>query len=157
MIIYFKLNGTLVSIDTPPEKRLVDLLRENFGLLKSKGLCYKGQCGCCTVLVDDKPVPSCLTPAFSIKNTSITTPEGLIKTKEYKFIQKHFKAKEHIPCGYCRWGKFFTIYDLLHKKNPPTGQNLINHFSGNQCNCTDMDSFIEIVETILNKRKEGGF
>ncbi|MBN2651674.1 MAG: 2Fe-2S iron-sulfur cluster binding domain-containing protein, partial [Spirochaetales bacterium] len=152
-----KLNGNFVSADVPPEKRLVDLLREDFGLLKTKGLCYKGQCGSCTVLLNDKSSPSCLLPAFSIKNSEIITAEGFIKTKEYKFIQKFFRSQEYEPCEYCKWGKFFSIYALLKRKSGIDVKDLPDFFSGNQCNCSDMDSFLETVNIILSKKKEVDF
>lgn len=154
MEIYFTLNGEVVNTNVPPEKRLIDVLREDFSLLKTKGLCYKGQCGSCTVLMNDKPVPSCLIPAFSIKSSEIITAEEFIKTKVYKFLMKLFRSHALEPCDYCRWGKVYSIYSLLQEKKIFDKKELYDYFLGNQCNCTDMDAFLDLVIIALNKARE---
>ena len=67
MRIDFTLNGKKVSIDTRPERRLIDVLREDFGLVSVKNACYSGECGSCTILLDDQTVPSCQVPVFSVR------------------------------------------------------------------------------------------
>ena len=80
MKIDFSLNGKKVTIDTLPEKRLIDVIREDFGLLQTKNACYSGECGSCIVQLEGKPVPSCQIPIFSVRAKHVTTIEGFTGT-----------------------------------------------------------------------------
>ncbi len=154
MIIEFQLNGKEVSIDTAPEKRLADILREIFGLLQTKTGCYSGECGACTVLFNGDIVQSCMLPAFYIKNSSIITIEGFSQTAEYADIKSGFERAGCFPCGYCHAGKILAVHALLDEHPTPDDITILAGLSGNKCICTDYSSLINGVKNAAQNRKK---
>jgi carbon-monoxide dehydrogenase small subunit len=154
MIIPFSVNSRQVSLDLPPEKRLVDVLREDLGLLKTKARCYAGECGFCTVLFNDEVQLSCLIPAFSVKNSTVVTIEGFQKTTEYQDIIKGFSQVQYKPCEYCEAGKIMATYALLRDNPNPLERDILQIVDGNLCRCTDINLFIQAVRfAAFNRRK----
>ena len=154
MRIPFSINGKNVVLDVPPQKRLVDVLREDLGLLETKAGCYTGECGFCTVLCNNQVQLSCLVPAFSIRNREIITIEGFRKTKEYSDIIKGFKSQGYEPCEYCSAGRIFLVHDLLQKNQHPLDSQILEIFNANLCRCSDINTFIQAVTLAALNRRE---
>jgi len=155
MIINFILNGKDESVNCRPDERLSTVLRENFHLLSVKNGCYNGQCGSCTLLLNNKIVTSCLIPTFSIKGAEIITEEGLAKLKEQKIIVEAFQKMDVELCDHCKAGRFLTIYSFLeeNRHNKISEENeILKALSGNSCNCIDPYSLVEVVQECQKTR-----
>ena len=125
----FILNGKRVDVDAHPMKRLLDVLREDCGLTGTKEGCGEGECGACTVLVDGRPVNSCLVPFAQVGGAKVTTIEGL---KNHP-LQKQFVAEGGTQCGICTPGMVLAAMAL--PKNA-TLDEVRNGLAGNLCRCT---------------------
>lgn len=150
MRIEFVLNGKAVSIDTKPERRLLDVLREDFSLTGAKDGCGEGLCGTCTVLMDDRAVRSCKLSVEQAAGHMITTIEGLAKDGEMDPVQEAFVRNGAIHCGYCTPGMILTAKALLMNKPHPTEDEVRAAIRGNICRCSD---YTEIVAAILDAVK----
>ncbi len=135
MIISFILNGETVSVQAPPEKRLIALLREDLGLKGAKAGCLKGQCGSCTVLLNGSPVPSCLVPAFAVRDGEVVTAEGLAMTEDFGDIVQGFTRAGVNPCGYCAGATSLTVHALLESIPRPSDAEIREALSGIHCRC----------------------
>lgn len=158
MIISFNLNGKNVSFDSNPQKRVSDLLREDFQLLGTKCGCYSGICGACTILLDGITVLSCLLPVFTIRGKSIVTIEGFSVTPAFSDIYTGFEKGGHSPCGYCFSGKVLAIHVLLENNPLPNDQDIFEAVAGNRCRCDDLHTLWEGVRyaaIIRETRKHG--
>ena len=156
MVIRFKLNGNDEVIDVNPLTRLSTILRENFSLLNTKESCLRGQCGACTVLLDNEPVPSCLIPAFSIKSREIITIEFFSKSDNYEIIIKGLKTSGCHLCNYCMQGRILVINHLINRFNELGDSDIYEAMSGNRCECTDFKSLkkgIKLAHLTLERKK----
>lgn len=154
--IDFSLNGKKVSIDTLPEKRLLDVIREDFGLMETKNACYSGECGSCIVQLDGRPVPSCQIPIFSVRAKRITTIEGFMGTEKYLDIISAFQDENCIPCPYCFAGKIFAVDNLIDSRKAPEAPEVMELLSDHRCSCTSNSSFIRGVKLAFQNRKMRG-
>lgn len=142
--IEFLVNGQKRSLDVKPNQTLLDVLRENLGLTGAKKGCGEGKCGSCTVLMDGRPVDSCLILAPQADGAEIITIEGLAG-KEPHPLQKAFAEKGAVQCGFCTPGIILTSKALLDF-NPRARENQVKEaIAGNLCRCT---GYIKIVEAI---------
>ncbi len=139
----FTLNGAPVDVDTPPMKRLLDVLREECGLTGTKEGCGEGECGACTVLIDGEPVCSCLVPAAQARGTEILTIEGLGGTHP---LQQAFAQEGGAQCGICTPGMILAAMCL--PKNANREQMRVG-LAGNLCRCTGYEA---IYRSILKAR-----
>lgn len=156
MKIPVTLNDKKIFFDAPPEKPLVDVLREMKILSPKKG-CGKGFCGFCTVLLDNKAVNSCIIPVGLVKDCSIVTLEHFSKTDMYKDIVRGFKQAGLKLCGFCNAAKIFSTYELLQHSYRPSPEELSHIAEDMTCNCTDKDSFINgILYATANKHEREG-
>ncbi len=153
MIITFTLNGKTIHLDANPSERLVHILRHRFKLLAAKEGCLTGRCGACTVLLDGKPVPSCLLPVFQIKNCSIETLEHFKQKPEYDDIKQGFQQAHVHLCGFCDAGKILLTHDLLERISRPTREDINLHFSGAQCRCTEIFALTEGIRKAAEHRR----
>jgi len=152
MTINFILNGEDVIFRGEAGVRLIDVLRESFGLFGAKPGCLAGQCGACTVLFNGKVSPSCLIPAFKIKGSEIITIEGFSQTIEYQEIITAF-AEEHVGnCGYCEAGKILCTDAILDKNHSPEKDEILYGFSGIMCRCTNVERLVKAVKSIAAAR-----
>ena len=120
MKLDFFVNDEAVSLETEPQRRLLDLLREDLGLTGTKEGCSEGECGACTVLLDGKAVHSCLTLAAQLQGRHVTTIEGLEKNGELDILQRCFVEEIAIQCGFCTTGMIMSAKALLlQNPNPP--------------------------------------
>jgi carbon-monoxide dehydrogenase small subunit len=144
--VTFILNGRLVKIQTEPNITLLDLLREELRITSVKRGCETGECGACTVLLDDKPVNSCLILAPMIDGRRILTVEGLTKDRELHPLQESFIEEFALQCGYCTPGMLLTSKALLDLNPSPTIEEIKEALSGNLCRC---GAYQQIINAIL--------
>ena len=152
MEIRFVLNGKEVSVDVSPSARLLDVLRMNFRLTGTKEGCGEGECGACTVLVNEEPYNSCLTPVINIVNKNVVTIEGFRETKAYQVIADAFADMGGSQCGFCTPGMILASYAVLKKNPHPTEEEIRVALSGNLCRCTGYQA---IVNAVLKASEKG--
>ena len=143
MTIGFILNGEDLEIQSDAENRLVDILRNKFGLLGTKTSCYTGQCGVCSVIFNGGVVKSCLIPVFKVRGSEIITIEGFSQTVEYQDITLGFSEAGLENCGFCNTGKILTAEALLARNRNPVRQEILSAFSEIKCRCTEPEEMVE--------------
>ena len=151
MKIEFYLNNDLVEIDTDPGYRLLDLLREDFGLTSVKEGCGEGECGACVVLMNGRAVNSCMVPAGSIIGKHIITLELFKKTDRYEAIEKGFMEAGAVQCGFCTPGFVMATESLLDQNPNPTDEEIKEALSGNLCRCTGYNMIIKGIKLAIEK------
>jgi carbon-monoxide dehydrogenase small subunit len=129
-------NGRETTIEAPPMKRLLDVLREDLHLTGAKEGCGEGECGACAVLIDGELVNSCLIPVLQAERTSIITIEGLVIDEKFHPIQQCFLEEGGAQCGICTPGMILATYHLLEKHPQPTLLQIQEGLNGNLCRCT---------------------
>jgi aerobic-type carbon monoxide dehydrogenase small subunit (CoxS/CutS family) len=154
-LMKFNVNGVNYEEEIDHRRTLLELLRENLGLLGTHKGCDEGQCGACTVLVDGKAVNSCLVLAASVQGKQITTIEGLAEGEKLHPIQEAFVEAGAIQCGFCSPGMIMVTKAFLDKHPTPTEEEAKMAISGNLCRCTGYFQIIEAVMKASEKmRKE---
>ena len=138
-------NGIRHSVTVPPMKRLLDVLREDLGLTGTKEGCGEGECGACSVLVNDELVNSCLVPVLQVDGAYICTVEELAKEGELRPLQKAFAEAGGAQCGICTPGMLAAATYLLNKNPHPTREEIREGLSGNLCRCTGYGKIVEAV------------
>ena len=148
MEITLTINDQLQTIDAPPMKRLLDVLREDLGLTGAKEGCGEGECGSCSVLMDGELVNSCLVPVLQAEGAHITTIEGLSPeaTAPLHPIQQCFLEQGGAQCGICTPGMILATHHLLSKYPRPTMEEIQEGLAGNLCRCTGYMRIFEAVE-----------
>ena len=144
--ITFNLNGSEVTAQTSPNKRLVDFLREDMGMLSVKEGCGEGECGACTVIYNGNAVTSCLLLAGQVNGGSVITLEGVSRNGELNYIQKAFAEAGAVQCGYCTPGMILAAKALLDKNPNATNDEIKRAMSGNLCRCTGYAKILKAVE-----------
>jgi len=141
-------NGQQQTIDAPPMKRLLDVLREDLGLTGAKEGCGEGECGSCSVLMNGELVNSCLVPILQADGAQITTIEGLASTDADKLhpIQQCFLEHGGAQCGICTPGMILATHHLLQKHPHPTLPQIQEGLAGNLCRCTGYMRIFEAVQ-----------
>ncbi|MDA2968931.1 MAG: (2Fe-2S)-binding protein [Actinomycetota bacterium] len=132
---------------------LLYVLRERLGLPGSKGACEQGECGSCTVIMDDQAVCSCLIMAATAIETDIRTVEDLAVDGALTEVQDAFITEGGVQCGFCTPGLVVAIEHLLSKNPDPTEIEIKEAISGNICRCTGYGRIFEAVETAISVRK----
>lgn len=140
------INGEKRTASVPPETTLLKLLRETFHLTGAKLGCDVGDCGACTVIVDDKAVNSCLMLAGQVDQRSITTVEGLATRDHYHPIQQAFEDHGALQCGFCGPGVIMAAKALLEREKDPDVPTIRDALAGNLCRCTGYTKMIEAVQ-----------
>ncbi len=146
MKVRFALNETPVAIDVPPDRRVVDLLREDMGMTGTKEGCGTGECGACTVLVNGETRLSCLMVAAQLEGCRVTTVEGVAATTEGALLQQAFVEEGAVQCGFCIPGMELTALALLRQENAPDRECIREGLSGNLCRCTGYTKIVDAVE-----------
>jgi aerobic-type carbon monoxide dehydrogenase small subunit (CoxS/CutS family) len=150
--IRFTVNGKARSVDTEPERLLVEVLREDLGLTGTKYGCGEGQCGACTVLLDDKAVLSCLTPVRAAQGRKIVTIEGLAGDVRLHPVQQAFLDEGAIQCGYCMPGMILRTVALLESSSRPTEAQIVEGLNGNLCRCSGYHRILAAVRRAADKK-----
>jgi len=143
--VSFVLNGKEVTVDTEPGRTLLSVLREDFGLIGVKEGCGQGECGACTVLLNGKPVNSCLILVPKVQGAHVTTIEGITPREGLHPLQKSFLEHGAVQCGFCTTGMIMSAYALLQKNPHPTVEEIKVAISGNLCRCTGYAQIIEAI------------
>lgn len=146
MKLEFTVNGKNVSLEVPPDRRLLDILREDLGLTGTKEGCGEGECGACTVLLDRRAVHSCLTVAAQLSGREVVTIEGLSDGGEMSDLQRAFVEETAIQCGYCTTGMVMSARALLYENPDPTEEEIRIALAGNICRCSGYTQIIRAVK-----------
>ena len=146
MILNFWLNGQETTLETPADRRVVDLLREDLGLSATKEGCGTGECGACTILVGDESRLACLLVAAQLAGCRVTTAEGLAATPDGATIEQAFVDAGAIQCGYCIPGMEMAATALLRSDPSPSRAAIREGLSGNLCRCTGYVKIVDAVE-----------
>lgn len=154
VVVELKINGDHYHVAVSPQRTLLDILRDELGLTGTKKGCGEGECGACTVLMDGKPVNSCLVLAVQAQGKEITSIEGL-GAEKINPVQEAFVSKGAIQCGYCSPGFIMTALAFLQKNPNPTEDQIKAAISGNLCRCTGYQKIVEAVKDAAG-RLQGG-
>jgi carbon-monoxide dehydrogenase small subunit len=146
MKINFTLNGKQVEIDTMTNKRLLDVLREDFGLFGSKEGCGEGECGACSVLINNRLINSCLVPMGNVHNQNVLTIEGLSETPQGMLLKDTYGKEGAVQCGFCTPGMLMASHALLSENPHPNDEEIRIGLSGNLCRCTGYNMIIKAVK-----------
>lgn len=147
-LIELTVNGRNYELAIAPNTTLVDLLRNELGLTGTKKGCELGDCGSCAVIMDGKPVNSCLVLAMQARGRQITTIEGLEDESGLHPLQDAFVEKGAIQCGFCSSGMILSGKSLLDKNPNPSDAEIRGAISGNLCRCTGYQKIIEAVKSV---------
>ena len=139
-------NGHAVTVDVAANETLLHALRDELLLIGPKEGCDEGECGACTVLVDGKPVDSCIYPAPAAAGRTVLTIEGLVRSDEpLTPIQQAFVDGFAVQCGFCTPGFVMTLTALIKENPKPTERNIRDSLSGNLCRCTGYSTIVDAV------------
>jgi carbon-monoxide dehydrogenase small subunit len=147
-LIQLTINDKEFEIAVDPNQTLGDVLRYQLGLTGTKKGCEMGDCGSCTVIMDGKPVNSCLVLAVQANRRKITTVEGLENENGLHPVQKAMMEKGAIQCGFCSSGMILSAKSLLDKNPKPTEGEIRSAISGNLCRCTGYQKIVEAVKSV---------
>lgn len=145
MKITFRINGVEREIDSPPMKRLLDVLREDLRLTGTKEGCGEGECGACSVIVNGEVINSCLTPVCQTQGAEMFTAEGLSRDGRLDPLQRAFLECGAAQCGICTPGMLISARSLLEANPQPTREEIKEAIAGNLCRCT---GYIKIIDAI---------
>lgn len=152
--IRMTLNGEEVDVSFAPYKTLLEVLREDLGHTGTKHGCELGECGACAVLLDGKPVVSCLILALECDGRNVLTVEGLASDRSLHPLQEAFADLGAAQCGYCTPGILVTAKALLEQNPHPSRDQIRDALSGNLCRCTGYLQIFEAVEEAVLKIAE---
>ena len=160
----FTLNGRPAEASGDPMARLLDVLRRDLGLTGAKEGCGEGECGACTVLLNNEAVCSCLVPLFQIEGGAVTTVEGLSlgpvgalpPNDAVSELQRVFAEEGGAQCGACTPGMILTIRALLDRHPKPTRDQVREFVSGTLCRCTGYERIFRAVEVLTGQREAEG-
>ncbi len=142
----FVLNGRAISADVPGSRRLLDVLREDLGVTGTKEGCGEGECGACSVLVDDEVVNSCLVAVGQVEGCNVVTVEGLATPDgALSPLQQAFIERGAAQCGICTPGMLLAAHALLEQNPRPSEDDVRVGLAGNLCRCTGYTKIIAAV------------
>jgi len=153
--IRFTVNGKARSVDTEPERPLLEVLREDLGLTGTKYGCGEGQCGACTVLLDKKATLSCVTPVRAVQGRKIVTIEGLAEGGKLHPVQQAFLDEGAMQCGYCMPGMVLRTVALLESYPRPTEAQIVEGLNGNLCRCNAYHRILAAVRRAAASAEKG--
>jgi len=150
--IKFNLNGQEKIYTGNPSARLLDVLREEYGLTGTKSGCKEGECGACSVIMDGRQVNSCLVAMGRVDGSTIVTIEGYRTTERFAVLSNAYEKVSAVQCGFCIPGMMLASESLLASNPQPSEEEIRIGISGNLCRCTGYNS---IVKAIGSAAKEG--
>lgn len=145
-----RVNGVPVELDVDPLETAYDVLRDRLRLTGTKGACLEGECGSCTILLDGRPVTSCLVLAPQLSGREVVTVEGLADEERLHAVQQSFIDAGAVQCGYCTPGLVVAAAALLEQNPNPTAKEVREGLEGNLCRCT---GYTKIVDAVLSVAK----
>lgn len=147
----FTLNGEAAETAAPTTTRLLDLLREEFELIGTKEGCGEGECGACSVLVNNLLQNSCLIPIGAIAGANILTIDGLTETDQFKLLDECYSHAGSVQCGFCIPGMIMASTALLTQNPHPSDDEIRVGLSGNLCRCTGYNMIVDAVKLAAQK------
>ncbi|WP_419025991.1 (2Fe-2S)-binding protein [Emergencia sp.] len=154
MRVSFVLNGKSVCCEAEGDELLLDTIRSRFQLTGTKRGCGTGDCGACTVLVDDVAVRSCTMLTGMIEGKNVMTIEGLGTTEHLHPVQQAFIDVNAVQCGFCIPGMVLAAYALLKENENPTEEEIRIAISGNLCRCTGYQKIVEAIQLAAKRMQE---
>lgn len=154
MKVTFELNGAQVTAEGHPMDRLLDIVRRQFDAIGTKEGCGEGECGACTVLIDGRPVLSCLVPLMQCRDKTITTVEGVAAGPAAPFLER-FVATGGVQCGACTPGIIVTAWAMLEESARPTRAQVQDALAGNLCRCTGYEGIFRALVAEDSLTEEG--
>jgi xanthine dehydrogenase YagT iron-sulfur-binding subunit len=155
--VTFTLNGRRRRVMVEPRWSLLFVLRERLGLTGTKVGCERGECGACTVLINDVPRYACMTLAMEAEGTKVTTLEGLMKGEELGPVQQAFAEEDAFQCGYCTPGQIVAMEGLLRASPNPSSDEIRAAMAGNLCRCGTYTHIFKAAKRAAElKQKVGG-
>jgi 4-hydroxybenzoyl-CoA reductase subunit gamma len=151
-ILSLNVNGRSHEVAAPGSALLLEVLRDQLGLTGTKQGCDGGECGACTVLVDDEPRLACITLAASVSGKRIETIEALAQSGRMSALQQAFHEKLGTQCGFCTPGMVMAAEALLRREPDPSVAQIKEALSGNLCRCTGYIKIIESVQAAAEAR-----
>jgi carbon-monoxide dehydrogenase small subunit len=153
MALTLRVNGEDRHVIVPPSKTLLEVLREDLNLTGTKHGCELGECGACTVLVDGKPMLSCLIPTAQLEGTEIITIEALGGPSNPHPLQLEWARLGAAQCGYCTPGFVMSAKALLDTNPDPSRDEIKEAISGNLCRCTGYHKIVEAIENVAQQQQ----
>ncbi len=153
MPIEIELNGEIINFDVDPAMPLLWAIREIAGLTGTKYGCGKALCGACTVHIDGQPMRSCLLPISSVKDSKVTTIEGLTEDGNHP-VQEAWRELNVAQCGYCQSGQIMSAVSLLNRIPKPTDADIDDAMSGNICRCGTYTRIRKAIHLAAKKNHE---
>jgi carbon-monoxide dehydrogenase small subunit len=143
MNLSLTLNGREINVETDPLRRLLDVLREDFGLTGVKEGCGEGECGSCAVLIDGKLSNACIVPVGTVHGATVLTIEGYRLTPRYRVLEESLSEAGSVQCGFCTPGFIMAAEALLRENPTPDTQEIREAISGNLCRCTGYNMIVQ--------------
>ena len=143
------INGQTVTADVEPRLSLADFIRDNQGLTGTHTACEQGVCGACTLLLDGRPVRSCITLAVAADGKEVRTTEGYDGDEVMAIIRACFKKGHAVQCGYCTPGMLATAYDIVNRLPDADRTRIKIELSGNLCRCTGYLGIVDAIEMAI--------
>ena len=156
MIVDFALNGRSRRVDVLPSQTLLHTLRDTLGLFDAKEGCGEGVCGACTVLLDGRPVSSCLVLTPTVRGRRVLTVRGLERDGDLHPLQEAFLAHGAVQCGFCTPGMLLTAHAFLEGHARPDREEIRAALAGNLCRCTGYAKILDAVEAYAAERAADG-
>lgn len=150
------INGREVSTDVEPRLSLADFLRDHIGLTGTHLGCEHGVCGACTVLLNGKPVRSCISLTVSCENMEVRTIEGFDDDAVMAVLRNAFSEEHGVQCGFCTPGVLISARDIVTRLPNAPRQRLREELSGNLCRCTGYAGILRAIEVAMKELKIGG-
>lgn len=153
-VIELSINDESYVLAVEPQQTLLEVLRDSLSLTGTKEGCGTGECGSCTVLLDGKPVLSCLMLAVECVNLDITTIEGVGSIERMAPIQEALLEKGGVQCGFCTPGMVLATTAMLNRNPKPSEREIKRSLEGHLCRCTGYNKVIEAVEATIEKMSD---
>ena len=154
-VIELFVNGEAYELAVEPQTTLLEVLRSDLGLTGTKEACGTGECGSCTVLLNGRPILSCLALAVDCHTQQIITIEGLADADELTPVQQAFQEYGAIQCGFCTPGMVLSASALLEENPSPSDTEIRKALEGNLCRCTGYNKIVEAVQRAAEKSTKG--
>ncbi len=151
-LIQLRVNGEPLEVRVEPWKTLLEVIRDDIGLTSAKEACSTGECSACTVLLNGKPVNSCLVLAVEAQGKEISTIEGLSEGSKLHPLQDAFIRHGAIQCGFCTPGMLLSAKALLDENPQPTEEEIREAISGNLCRCTGYNKIVEAILAVAQSQ-----
>jgi carbon-monoxide dehydrogenase small subunit len=149
-------NGRPRDVDAPPHETLLGVLRDTLGIFDVKEGCGEGVCGACTVLLDRRPVSSCLLLAAAVRERAIVTVRGLEREGRLHPLQEAFVRHGAVQCGFCTPGMLLTALAFLDANPRPARDDIRRALEGNLCRCTGYAKILDAIEAYARETNDGG-